>query len=192
MLTEMFVWLRRRHELLGYAGLCVVIALLFAPTSLYPDQDLGGWERVAFRPLIRVWGADLDRVGQTARVAREAGDPAGYSPYLFDFSANQLRMSRDLAQFGGPSNHCLFVLMRGSAPRQDNPAQAFFEWAIMYHLYPYVRFVPSVSALADDSACVGRRTVLVHKSDYDLAGEIPGSLKLRRELPNFRIFSETP
>jgi hypothetical protein len=191
MLTEMFVWLCRRHVLLGYAGLCVIIALLYAPTSLYPDEGLGGWERVAFRPLVRVWGVTLDRMAQSTGMAREAGDPAGYSPYFFNFSANELRMSRDLAQFGGPSNHCLFVLMRGSAPRQDPPAQGFFEWAIMNHLYPYCRNAPAASALAEDSTCVGRRTVLVHKSDYDLAGELPGSLKLRRELPNFRIFSET-
>lgn len=36
----------------------------------------------------------------------------------------------------------------------------------------------------------GRRTVLLHQSSYDLASELPASFLLRRELPEYRIYSE--
>ncbi len=82
--------------------------------------------------------------------------------------------------------------MRGAAPRQDDPAQGFFEWGEINHLFPYLRLAPSAVTMTADSDCAGRKTVLLHKSDYDLLTEMPPSLRLRQELPTYRIYSELP
>jgi hypothetical protein len=192
IVTVMYQFVVERHAVLGYACLIATLTLLIVPTPIDPEADLGGWERMAFRSGFTTLSGWLERAQKSASMAKQLGPDRGFSPYIFGFGLNEIRMTRDLAEFGGPSNRCLFVLMRGPTPREDPAAEGFFAWGELYHLFPYERPAPAITAFTQDSACVGKETVLVPKSDYDLIGGMPPALNLRREPGSYRIYSELP
>lgn len=190
ILTRLCRSLFQRRLVLGVVVLALIVSILIVPSPMYSEQGLEGWEAVAFIPAAQAWKAISERARQAESIEAGLGPTDGFSPTIFNFGVNQIRISRALAQFGGPADRCIFALMRWDHPTGDNDAEGFFTWAVFHHLFPYATTVHSGAMIPNSPTCAGRRTVLIHISDYGLADGLPPTMKLRTNFANFRIYSE--